>query len=79
MLFSSDLCCKHDDATEQKDEIKYNKQLPQILSSIIQTHELKNVTFSKYSAAMEVAYEKTRPRQRYRHDLFTSAIKGRKG
>ena len=60
-------------------EIKYNKQLPQILSSIIKAHELKNVTFSKYSSAMEVAYEKTRPRQRYRHDLFTSAIKGRKG
>ena len=52
-------------------EIKYNKQLPQILSSIIQ-HD-QNVTFSKYSSATEVAYEKTRPRQRYRHDLFKTS------
>ena len=57
-------------------EFKYSNQLPKILTSIIRAHELKNVTFSKYSSAMEVAYEKARPRQRYRHDLYASAIKG---
>ncbi|MEK9570821.1 MAG: polyphosphate polymerase domain-containing protein [Paracoccaceae bacterium] len=57
-------------------ELKYNNRLPQILSSIIRAHELKNITFSKYSSAMEVAYEKARPKQRYRNVLYASAIKG---
>lgn len=57
-------------------EFKFNNKLPKMLASIIRAHELKNVTFSKYSSAMEVAYERARPRQRYRHDLYASAIKG---
>ena len=57
-------------------EFKYDSQLPKLLSSIIRAHELKNVTFSKYSNAMEVAYETARSTQNYRHNLYISAIKG---
>ena len=57
-------------------EFKYDDKLPKLLSSIIKAHELKNVTFSKYSNAMEVAYETARSTQNYRHNLYISAIKG---
>lgn len=57
-------------------EFKYDSKLPKFLSSIIRAHELKNVTFSKYSNAMEVAYETARSTQNYRHNLYISAIKG---
>ena len=57
-------------------EFKYDGQLPKLLSSIIRAHELKNVTFSKYSNAMEVAYETARSKQKYKHNLYISAIKG---
>ena len=57
-------------------EFKYDGQLPKLLSSIIMAHELKNVTFSKYSNAMEVAYETARSKQKYKHNLYISAIKG---
>ena len=57
-------------------EFKYDSKLPKLLSSIIRAHELKNVTFSKYSNAMEVAYETARSTQNYRHNLYISAIKG---
>ena len=57
-------------------EFKYDSQLPKFLSSIIRAHELKNVTFSKYSNAMEVAYENARSTQKYKHNLYMSAIMG---
>ena len=57
-------------------EFKYDSKLPKLLLSIIREHELKNVTFSKYSNAMEVAYETARSTQNYKHNLFISAIKG---
>jgi len=57
-------------------EFKYDGKLPKFLSSIIKSHELRNVTFSKYSNAMEVAYEKARTKQKYKHNLYISAIKG---
>ncbi len=56
-------------------EFKYDGQLPKFLTYIIREHELKNVTFSKYSNAMEVAYEKTRFKQKYKHNLYISGIK----
>ena len=57
-------------------EFKYVSQLPKLLLSIIRAHELKNVTFSKYSNAMEVAYENARSTQKYKHNLYMSAIMG---
>ena len=57
-------------------EFKYVSQLPKLLLSIIRAHELKNVTFSKYSNAMEVAYEAARSTQKYKHNLYISSIMG---
>lgn len=57
-------------------EFKYVSQLPKLLLSIIRAHELKNVTFSKYSNAMEVAYETARATQKYKHNLYISSIMG---
>ena len=57
-------------------EFKYDSQLPKLLSSIIRAHELTNVTLSKYSNAMEVAYEAVRSTQNYKPNFYISAIKG---
>ena len=57
-------------------EFKYVSQLPKLLLSVIRAHELKNVTFSKYSNAMEVAYETARSTQKYKHNLYISSIMG---
>ena len=57
-------------------EFKYDSELPKLLSSIIRAHELTNVTLSKYSNAMEVAYEAVRSTQNYKPNFYISAIKG---
>jgi len=56
-------------------ELKYNNKLPKIFISKIRELELRQVTFSKYTTALEVCTEASIISNKYKREKIFTTIK----